>query len=131
MKIILARHGETPWNAEGRYQGKIDIPLSAIGERQAVNLGERLRGVEMVSTFNGEPQARQTDPVILEFPGMWDLVPTDKPGITVTELRTPVGRLRLSQELLPEGVAGGTAPAVWVPIPKDGDPGPTAPDGSR
>lgn len=47
MKIILARHGETPWNAEGRYQGKINIPLSAIGERQAVNLGERLRGVEI------------------------------------------------------------------------------------
>ena len=47
MKIILARHGETPWNAEGRYQGKIDIPLSAIGERQAANLGERLRGVEI------------------------------------------------------------------------------------
>lgn len=47
MKIILARHGETPWNAEGRYQGKMDIPLSAIGERQAMNLGERLRGVEI------------------------------------------------------------------------------------
>jgi len=47
MKIILARHGETPWNAEGRYQGKMDIPLSAIGERQAMNLGERLRDVEI------------------------------------------------------------------------------------
>ncbi|MBP8081399.1 MAG: histidine phosphatase family protein [Arenimonas sp.] len=47
MKILLARHGETPWNAEGRYQGQIDIPLSAIGERQAMNLGERLRGVEI------------------------------------------------------------------------------------
>ncbi|WP_258526285.1 histidine phosphatase family protein, partial [Xanthomonas oryzae] len=21
MRILLARHGETPWNAEGRYQG--------------------------------------------------------------------------------------------------------------
>jgi len=47
MKILLARHGETPWNAEGRYQGQIDIPLSKIGERQAMNLGERLRGVEI------------------------------------------------------------------------------------
>jgi phosphoserine phosphatase len=42
MKILLARHGETPWNAEGRYQGQIDIPLSDNGVRQAKLLGERL-----------------------------------------------------------------------------------------
>ena len=45
MKILLARHGETPWNAEGRYQGQIDIPLSEHGIRQAKLLGERLRDV--------------------------------------------------------------------------------------
>ena len=43
MRILLARHGETPWNAEGRYQGQIDIPLSPVGEAQARALGERLR----------------------------------------------------------------------------------------
>jgi len=45
MKILLARHGETPWNAEGRYQGKRDIALSETGERQARLLGERLAGL--------------------------------------------------------------------------------------
>lgn len=45
MRILLARHGETPWNAEGRYQGQEDIPLSPIGEAQARALGERLREV--------------------------------------------------------------------------------------
>ena len=45
MKILLARHGETPWNAEGRYQGQIDIPLSEIGEAQARALGARLAEV--------------------------------------------------------------------------------------
>jgi len=45
MRIILARHGETPWNAEGRYQGQIDIPLSDAGERQAGLLGQRLADV--------------------------------------------------------------------------------------
>jgi len=45
MRILLARHGETPWNAEGRYQGQIDIPLSPVGEAQATALGERLREV--------------------------------------------------------------------------------------
>ena len=43
MKILLARHGETPWNAEGRYQGQEDIPLSDVGIGQATALGERLR----------------------------------------------------------------------------------------
>ncbi|MHC9084677.1 histidine phosphatase family protein [Luteimonas sp. RIT-PG2_3] len=45
MRILLARHGETPWNAEGRYQGQEDIPLSPVGEKQAWLLGERLRDV--------------------------------------------------------------------------------------
>jgi probable phosphoglycerate mutase len=47
MKILLARHGETAWNAEGRYQGQEDIPLSDVGEAQARSLGERLRHVHI------------------------------------------------------------------------------------
>ncbi|MEO6104651.1 MAG: histidine phosphatase family protein [Pseudoxanthomonas sp.] len=47
MRILLARHGETPWNAEGRYQGQIDIALSPTGESQAAALGERLRHVKI------------------------------------------------------------------------------------
>ncbi len=47
MKILLARHGETPWNAEGRYQGQEDIALSPTGECQARALGERLRDVQI------------------------------------------------------------------------------------
>lgn len=45
MRILLARHGETPWNAEGRYQGQRDIALSEVGEGQARMLGQRLAGV--------------------------------------------------------------------------------------
>ena len=47
MRVLLARHGETAWNAEGRYQGQEDIPLSPLGEAQARALGERLRGVRI------------------------------------------------------------------------------------
>jgi broad specificity phosphatase PhoE len=47
MKILLARHGETAWNAEGRYQGQEDIPLSEVGEAQARSLGDRLRHVHI------------------------------------------------------------------------------------
>ena len=47
MRVLLARHGETPWNAEGRYQGQEDIPLSPVGERQAAQLGARLAEVRI------------------------------------------------------------------------------------
>jgi alpha-ribazole phosphatase len=43
-RLILARHGETIWNAERRYQGWSDILLSARGEEQARALAERLAG---------------------------------------------------------------------------------------
>ncbi len=57
MKILLARHGETAWNAEGRYQGQADIALSPVGEAQARALGERLRAVPVTRAV-ASPLAR-------------------------------------------------------------------------
>ena len=34
-EVLLARHGETAWNAAGRVQGQADAPLNAEGRRQA------------------------------------------------------------------------------------------------
>jgi probable phosphoglycerate mutase len=45
MNILLVRHGETPWNREGRYQGRTDIPLSEAGQTQVRALGQRLAHV--------------------------------------------------------------------------------------
>ena len=35
-RLCLVRHGETAWNAEHRVQGQLDVPLSAVGEAQAL-----------------------------------------------------------------------------------------------
>lgn len=42
LVVLLVRHGETAWNAEGRLQGQTDVPLSPAGREQARLLGERL-----------------------------------------------------------------------------------------
>ncbi len=40
--ITLIRHGQTTWNADGRWQGHADVPLSPVGEQQAQELAARL-----------------------------------------------------------------------------------------
>jgi probable phosphoglycerate mutase len=40
--LLLARHGETDWNRELRFQGHADPPLNDVGRRQARELAGRL-----------------------------------------------------------------------------------------
>lgn len=40
--VLLIRHGETAWNASGRWQGHTDVPLNEVGRRQARLLAQRL-----------------------------------------------------------------------------------------
>jgi broad specificity phosphatase PhoE len=42
MRLLLAPHAPTDWNAVGRYQGHTDTTLSAVGRRQAALLADRL-----------------------------------------------------------------------------------------
>jgi probable phosphoglycerate mutase len=39
-RLIFIRHGETNWNAEGRLQGRQDIPINGRGRAQAVSAGK-------------------------------------------------------------------------------------------
>jgi probable phosphoglycerate mutase len=48
--ILLARHGETDWNSERRWQGHADRPLNDAGREQARDLAETLadRAIDVV-----------------------------------------------------------------------------------
>lgn len=51
MRLLLARHGESVWNAERRFQGRTDIPLSARGRAQAEALARGLRGYRVRAAY--------------------------------------------------------------------------------
>lgn len=46
--LLIVRHGETDWNAEGRWQGHADVPLNERGRAQAAALAEQLAGDDRV-----------------------------------------------------------------------------------
>jgi len=42
VRFVLIRHGQTSWNADGRWQGHSDPPLSELGREQAARLAGEL-----------------------------------------------------------------------------------------
>jgi broad specificity phosphatase PhoE len=71
--IYYIRHGETDWNAEGRLQGTLDIPLNELGRRQAVSAGSILAGL---------------------------LVRDGHDAASIPFVASPLGRARLTMELV-------------------------------
>lgn len=92
--IYLARHGETTWNAIGRYQGRLESELSDLGQLQAEALAAafttaRRAGDEIPQRIVSSPLVRcrqtaeptvralgltlETDPLLLEIAhGPWE-----------------------------------------------------------
>ncbi|KFI70035.1 MAG: histidine phosphatase family protein [Bifidobacterium merycicum] len=42
-RLVLLRHGQTVWSESGQHTGRTNIPLTSVGEQQALAAGERLR----------------------------------------------------------------------------------------
>jgi broad specificity phosphatase PhoE len=63
--LLLARHGETDWNREGRWQGWADPPLNELGRMQAAELAEQLRAVPFDAVYASDlRRARETAEVV-------------------------------------------------------------------
>ena len=78
--FYLARHGETAWSLSGQHTGLTDLPLTEHGERNARQLGERLRGLKFARVFtstlqrakktcelSGFGKVAEVDPDLLEW----------------------------------------------------------------
>jgi broad specificity phosphatase PhoE len=50
--ILLARHGETDWNRDGRFQGHADPPLNEKGRAQAADLSAALAAEELAAVYS-------------------------------------------------------------------------------
>ncbi len=95
-RILLVRHGQSTWNALGKWQGRADPPLSPLGQQQAASAAAR---VGIVDAVIASPlvRARQTAEIIAEGIGIGPvntddrLIETDAgdwTGLTFHEIRT-------------------------------------------
>ncbi len=57
LRLLVVRHAQTDGNAEGRSQGRRDVPLNDYGRRQAAAVGERL-GTRRVVAVYASPLSR-------------------------------------------------------------------------
>jgi probable phosphoglycerate mutase len=78
--LYIARHGNTAWTHTGQHTGLTDLPLTSDGERNAVRLGERLKGMKFAKVFTSPLQrasrtcelsgfgaGAETDPDLVEW----------------------------------------------------------------
>jgi probable phosphoglycerate mutase len=54
--VYLARHGETAWTISRQHTGMTDLPLTARGEVEAGQLGERLEGLSFAGVLTSPLQ---------------------------------------------------------------------------
>lgn len=76
-KIVLVRHGQSQWNLENRFTGWVDVPITALGEKEAHRAGAELKasGIAFDEAFTSElKRAQQTLGILLDELGQKPLV---------------------------------------------------------
>lgn len=63
-RVLLVRHGQSEWNAQGRWQGQADPPLSDHGREEARLAASALRGTSGLIVASPLLRARETAEII-------------------------------------------------------------------
>jgi len=70
-RIVIARHGQTAWNALGKLQGHTDIELDEIGREQARMLADAVRAMELATVWTSDLcRARETGEIVARELGL-------------------------------------------------------------
>lgn len=77
-RILLVRHGQSEWNASGRWQGWAESPLSDLGRRQAFEAASAVGAVDAIVASDLE-RAVETALIISETIGVGPVV--SEPGL--------------------------------------------------
>lgn len=70
-RIVIARHGQTAWNALGKLQGHTDIELDETGRGQARELAKLVRTMSIASVWSSDLcRARETGEIVASALGL-------------------------------------------------------------
>jgi broad specificity phosphatase PhoE len=81
-RFVLIRHGQTGWNKEARFRGRIDIDLDETGMKQAQAVGERFAQSELAAIYSSplkramataEPIGRRLNLQVVPLEGINDM----------------------------------------------------------
>ena len=72
-RLLLIRHGQSTWNAAGRWQGQADPPLTEVGRRQAWEACTAIGAVDAVFSSTLE-RARTTAEIVSDTIGVGPVV---------------------------------------------------------
>jgi broad specificity phosphatase PhoE len=75
--ILLARHGETDWNRENRFQGHADPPLNETGRAQAAELAAALGNEPLAAVYSSPLRRAFETAQIVGAPHGLEPVPVD------------------------------------------------------
>jgi len=75
-RILLIRHGESEWNAAGRWQGWADAPLSDLGRQQALEAAAAVGAVDAI-VASDLSRAADTARIISEAVGVGPVLTID------------------------------------------------------
>jgi broad specificity phosphatase PhoE len=65
--VYLARHGQTAYNLERRFQGQMQVPLDATGVEQAHDLARRAGAIDFAALWSSPLlRARETAEIVAE-----------------------------------------------------------------